>query len=944
MPTSTDHQGASRLPTITQVPSRGAQVAKGLLALVGTVVVVAGVPLALLAAFGTPWPSEPPSMEWLTRPTTTETVLSVLAVVVWLAWAHFVVCLVVEAVAERRRRGLAPQVPGGGIGTQALARRIVATIVLMAGTTSVGMGTASAATAPSVAESSFTATVLPQAASFDEAPSDQQIGVGSAALPEVEDRHAATDHDVDAGATTYYDVKPPNGRHYDTLWDIADRYLGNGLRYKEIWELNKNVTQPDGRQLTNADLIHPGWVMKMPSDAKGPGLKVVEHAPPAPSDTTQGVGAGAADATEQGESATEAAGGAAGGGSEQAGNGPLVRSEWQPFFGVAGGLALAGAFLGLRRHRASSAGTARWSTRAVGRGERPDPTDPTPTPPPPGGQLHAEADVSGVRWLERALGSLDDGQGVPAPARASFGDAGLVITFDTDPGRPAPEGWSAPRPTTWSLAREVVPPERPGGRPAPLPGLVTLGRRDDGSLLMVDPESQAGEVALDGDDSVARGVAMSMALETATHPWADARRVTLVGFADDLSSVGLGTVRRSDDLGRVLESLANTARYQRQMCREVGAETVRDARRQAPQADWTYHLIVCSGIPHGEELAQLRALAADPSVGVGAIVIGQDRDAALSLHTRSDGRINAPHLGIDVTAQVLDRDAVRALAELFETPTGGRRPSLDQLIDVLESESGVAEVAAGAVAEIDVLGSVQLRADGPVDAERVPLLTELAVLLSLHPQGVHVNRIAAALWPRGVDAELRDAALQQLRDWLGATGEGGPALLEESGVWRLAPGAVRLDWDAFREALNRAATDGRNRETHLRAALDLVKGTSFEGIPERRYAWLESLSTELDIALAVELTVQALAEAATSRGDIAAADAALQRGLALLPANEELWRSRLWLAESHPDGDVESVVDAMYATIAEHGSPVGASPATDALVDELVPGYRSSVA
>jgi hypothetical protein len=96
-------------------------------------------------------------------------------------------------------------------------------------------------------------------------------------LPSAGDLERATAQDVDEGVTTYYDVKPPHGRHYDTLWDIADRYLGDGRRYAEIWDLNKDVPQPDGRMLEKADLIQPGWVMKLPNDAKGPGLKVVDH-------------------------------------------------------------------------------------------------------------------------------------------------------------------------------------------------------------------------------------------------------------------------------------------------------------------------------------------------------------------------------------------------------------------------------------------------------------------------------------------------------------------------------------------------------------------------------------------------------------------------------------------------------------------------------------------
>ena len=63
------------------------------------------------------------------------------------------------------------------------------------------------------------------------------------------------------------------------------------------------------------------------------------------------------------------------------------------------------------------------------------------------------------------------------------------------------------------------------------------------------------------------------------------------------------------------------------------------------------------------------------------------------------------------------------------------------------------------------------------------------------------------------------------------------------------------------------------------------------------------------------------------------------------PASEELWRSRLRL-ESHVGSrdDLEQAVSDMYLAIAEHGSPIGSAAETDALVDELLPGYRTRVA
>lgn len=44
----------------------------------------------------------------------------------------------------------------------------------------------------------------------------------------------------------------------DCLWNIAKRYLGNGSRYTEIYNLNKN-------KIKNPNLIYPGQVLTLPS-------------------------------------------------------------------------------------------------------------------------------------------------------------------------------------------------------------------------------------------------------------------------------------------------------------------------------------------------------------------------------------------------------------------------------------------------------------------------------------------------------------------------------------------------------------------------------------------------------------------------------------------------------------------------------------------------------
>ena len=109
-----------------------------------------------------------------------------------------------------------------------------------------------------------------------------------------------------------YIVKPPVGRFHESLWEIAQNHLGNGLRYREIFAMNEGRMQPDGTRLTIASLIRPGWILRMPRDAYGPGIKVVPHTPGGPAGAAEQAGA------RQAKRATPAATGTQGNGSGSA--------------------------------------------------------------------------------------------------------------------------------------------------------------------------------------------------------------------------------------------------------------------------------------------------------------------------------------------------------------------------------------------------------------------------------------------------------------------------------------------------------------------------------------------------------------------------------------------------------------------------------------------------
>src|SRR5262245_37941443 len=955
---------------------------------------------------GNPLPDEAPNSDWLTAEISTDTLLSILAIVLWLAWLHFVICLLVEFRSDRRGRGLAPHVPGGGVGTQALARRLVGAVLLLAG--------ASAATLPSATATGHRAPDQ-TTASAQAAPTATPRGEASQrAVPTT-----APIRNVD-GVVKYYEVQPSSGRHYDTLWDIAERFLGSGLRYKEIFELNHGVLQPDGRKLTNADLIQPGWQLRLPADAEGAGLKVVDHgvtpeigaaheADPAPPDEgspdTEASGEDEHAAVAEAEPEAAAEPEADAGHADAEHSEPEVESEraeadeardsvaadraerepawpteddprvvaddeaesdqaesddadsdpaaaavaddsvWAPSFGVAGGLLAAGILAGLRRRRLAGS---RLFLRAP---------DPDGGPSGPEGLTMADRE-SDLRWesdptmaglLSRGLRAWPPalyGGPVPQPSHCVVSSGAVSVVFAEPPSVAAPSPW---RPggdsRVWTLAAEDH--RRLDSGPAalvPFPALVSFGRLADHSMLLMDLEAFPGAISIGGDADVARSIAMSWAVDLAVHAWADDRRVWLVGFADAPASVGAPAMRVVDDVERVLESLGRTASRQRDECRRLGVETVAAGRVAQPDARmWGSELVVLSGAPDTDTLTRLQEFAARPDQAVSVVLVGDSPQAAVRLAASAEGRLWSGPLGIDVTAQCLGVEAYRGLVDVFADAERAEPEATDGLAALAapDLDASVFDSDRRQPVEIGILGPVAVEADGAVDEARRDLLTELVVYVALHPEGVHPNALTAALWPRGASDDVVDATVAAAQTWLGDNANGAPRLAMVDGRWSVRRDGVRFDWDLFRSLVNAPDEQGTDVVTALSQALDLVRGEPWSALPARSYGWLAYDSVDDDARVAVVLTARRLASVCAERGDGRGARDAILRGLEVAPAAENLWQDALRLAAKLGSRtDVRAVADEMYSAIEHHGSPAGATAETEALVEELIPGYR----
>jgi hypothetical protein len=95
---------------------------------------------------------------------------------------------------------------------------------------------------------------------------------------------------AEPGTDRYYVVGSPANGQREYLFQIAAQTLGDGNRHQEIFDLNKGRPQPDGGALTDPLHLEPGWILLLPRDADGAGVRIgppptVAATPSAPNST-----------------------------------------------------------------------------------------------------------------------------------------------------------------------------------------------------------------------------------------------------------------------------------------------------------------------------------------------------------------------------------------------------------------------------------------------------------------------------------------------------------------------------------------------------------------------------------------------------------------------------------------------------------------------------------
>ncbi|MFF5494667.1 BTAD domain-containing putative transcriptional regulator [Streptomyces aquilus] len=951
---------------------------KAFFAFVALAVLVVGVPGALAMTVGWPLPSGMPKLEWLQNEITVGTFLHILTVIVWLAWAQFTACVLVEIKAAVSGVGVPGRVPGAGP-SQILARQLVAALLLV--------GATAASLTPGlsqIGQHSLDGNQRGTVAAAQQTPglfAQQQEQAASTAAALAEQASQAAAHaDAQGGSaaksddTKYYRIQPPEGRHHDSLWEIAERHLGDGRRYKEIFELNKDRVQPDGSKLSEASLIRPGWIMEMPGDARGGDLVEMPEAAGGSAAQQQIHDYGKTGDHAQGD---HAQGDHAQGGGQQGGASQVSLPEQRPApdrqpsheqhqqaasaseessFGLPqaliGAPLLAAGLLGAlgRRRR-----QALWQSAFGAVGGRRGMEPPTPTGDAAAAQdaLLVGADPEGVRLLDRSLRGLAASLGAesrPLPtAYAAWlsGNGDLHLQLAQPSGNP-PAPWQLGQDQTfWMLARTDAERYEDVDAAAPYPGLVSLGTMDD-SRLLLNLESVPGIVSLSGREADRAAVFASVAAELATNGWSDRMTITLVGFGEDLTPLAPNRLRHLDGIDDLIETMDAETRQRRGALGAAGHDSVLTGRTgPAQHTRWAPHLVLLAAAPSADDAMKLAELAADAGrLGIGYLVGTESGDlpgAAWEMEVTGEGKLLAPLLGLELDAQLLPVPLQRAVVELFVESDPEREPQGPAtappfLVDI--SEQGRPAVYARLVGPYEIIGL-----DTP-DGDRSALLHEALALLLLHREGVHPRVLSSALWPRGVTDDVREALLDRLRAWLGTDPDGSRRLKTDStGRLTLAKSVVS-DLDVLR-SLYHEATQGRGVDSRavrgrlLTDALVLVRGPLLADRPEGRYRWLTHEIIDAQLPLLVADIGLALSEFHLVKDRAEKAIEALNAALNSAPGDERLWHELL--RATHSTGDTARL-QALAADLISRSGARGLPPRTEALLDELLPTWRDGVA
>lgn len=782
---------------------------------------LAGLPWALGRFIGWPLPRVLPSWtevaDALNGASISDAVLlKSLACAAWALWLLVAVCFVAEGSAWMRGRE-ARDVPFARL-LQPLVREMVVSATLLVGTLR------PTGPVPGPERSSPVATLI----AVEAVPA-----VGRAA----DAPNAATSNDELPTC-----VVVPR----DSLWKLAENHLGDGLRWREIWELNQGRTFPDSRHFIDPNLIRPGWVLTMPANSVGLDAAPSSTPPapltvPAPTPAATPVPAPERPPSSPSSPSSTLPTSHGDRVASPAGTSPADDPDFDatPFLAgsalLAAGVIASVSRLRRRQHRSRASG------RII--------------PTPDAEAAHAEVQLRraaahgpfervdlALRVLADCLSKRKPGP-CPAITAVSVGPTAIEILLSETVSAPAGPFDVDADGRAWTLASAVPDADlhqiadTQGG---PAPALVTVGTIDERSVL-IDLEAGA-RTLLGGDPADAERLLWTLAVDLGTSNRADDVNVILVGDPPE----GLDALDRLsvvDSLDAVVDAIEAEAVSITGALASSRRATTLDARVANPLDTITPTVVLVSSAATPDAIDRLLE-AASSHHGLAVVVAGDvDGDFDRELCVEDDTLIVKP-VGLRLAPASLPVHVLKATGELLHVAADlgpGEQLDLDlrpgvnpytQGLTIGPNDSPLAFDAAGQLIVppghvfVRVLGPVEIvGGQQPIDRRRS---IELVVYLALHPDGVDDARLRTVLWPDAAPTQAAfNETVSRARRMLG---------LDPEGVHHLLP----VDNRRYRVG-RYVVTDASLLEEHALGgcageALRLVSGLPFEGT-DRGYEW-----------------------------------------------------------------------------------------------------------
>jgi LysM domain len=772
-------------------------------------------------------------------------------------------------------------------------------------------------------------------------------------------------------ASNHADAAPSDGSHTytvvvgDTLTDIAEDELGDGNRYGEIYDLNRDIDQPGHRHLTDPNLILPGWTLEIPGTIAAPvatptvappavvvepaGIPVATSAPSAtsaPATTTPTTQAPAPitipviapapppttwpPPTSNGVAAT---------------NGHNPTNRMAVLAGIGSGLVLATALGALM---------AKYRRARISRGLRPsrlieNNADHIRT-------VMRAGDMSFVSWASYELSALalrlDPRDITGAPEAIELDQtSGIEILWDTEqpdapePWRAADGGWA------WRLAYDEDAQTPRVERCSPLPALVTIGTRE-GRQLLLDLEAY-GTVSVCGPDDMVDGLLRSIATELAVSDTIANSYLDLVGF--EIPAKHLGNRVRHTTIDEAAGYLTAFSGSVEEAITAAGFDSTFLARLgDAPPIEASI-VIVGRNVTDADSLVKTPARR-----GVAVVLAGEHPDAAARIRINRDGTAHIDDLGVDFTAAHLAAEASAAIdetmAELIELveppnepadpaesnaePIAADEPSDEVEDDLAETlfpvESGANRDEGGCCAEdwpeviVRVIGEPSV----PSRPELGRRETVATVLLACHAKPLPTSMLQDAVYAdRSTNPHTVENVVHAVRKQLGKFNDNTAVLLRShKGKLSLDP-RVKTDVQLLMQALE-SVPEMSSAEglMVLERAHRLVEGPPFDA---KNYSWAHDQHFVSEATEVVAEATIALVDRALELDMIDVARQATRRAFRALNCHESLYRARMKV-EQHA-GNLPGV-RAAYDELCRELATVDSQPAkpTDELLRRLM--------